>query len=278
MNHKVGILLITIIIIITGVFVTWYLRTGINKVILEVGAEKIYAADYAFEKAQKPDLIDTDEEAYIYNKLIQDSILLQETSKTDGFELDRTIFNSPTKNYSTRLKRIKEAQDKLMKSSVALEGTIIAIWFFNNDMSGPEGYEKSKQITYDKIVELREQVAAKNISVQDAGEYIKQDETLAVIDPAYKSNAIYNFSAISTDNIVYDPEFNSLLTTMPVGEVSQVYTLKTPTGVRNEGPVTEALHAFAVIHNKQQNQRPTESDDLESYIQTHRDSYQIVKY
>lgn len=244
--------------------------------ILQVGQERIYQKDYNYELQNTPSLVGIDQDVFIFDKLARDSIILQEASKKGILELDSTLFNNNEKDYENRLKAVKKVEESFVQSARDIEGTIIALWFFNNDVTGPEGYEASKKLTYDKIVELQKRVKSGQLTPDAAAQEIKEDSTLAVIDPAYKANALYNFRARADERIVFDDAFNKVIRELPEGAISDVYTLKAPTGAGNQSP-REALHAFVV---RRQSSTPDVgiTTDINAWYQSIKNQYEIKKF
>lgn len=214
-----------------------------NKVIAKVGEELIYQKDLETEILYYPPVKNFDK-SYLLKKIVKDSIILQ-AAKADGFiSLNTTTYNSLTKDYLKRIKLVEEAKKIINNQADGIEGTAVFMWFINGPV-GPLGYEKSKEIVYAKILRLHTLVKNKEMTIRQAGEQIKNDTSLAQIDPAYKTNAILDFKALKGERITINEDFDKALWKLQKQEVSDVFVGK----ARNQGTGkdVEAFYSFGEV-------------------------------
>jgi len=194
-----------------------------DSVIAKVGAENLYQKDLDYELSLHPQKDDPQTSETILQKMITDSIVLQGGAADNLITIDSTIFNSPTKDYGKRIEAVTTVKEGVLAKAEHTKGTVISIWFRNNDYIGPLGLEKSKQVAYGKISALQNQIASGKITIDQAGEMIIKDATLAQIDKAWTNNAIFHFDATGTDRISFSSQFDTILRDLKPGEVSEVY-------------------------------------------------------
>lgn len=219
-----------------------------DDVLMVVGEETIYKQDLETEMSFAPNREDEDSEAFFINKLAKDSIILQAGAGEGRIKLDSTFYNNKNKNYKKRVEMIQSVRESVEQDVDKLEGTIVSIWFFNNDYVGPLGYEGGKTRALEKLRPLYDEVVAGNISIEEAGEIIASDTELASLDPVYKTNAIYKFSVKANDPITFDQEFNEALKGLPEGHITEIYTLKDSND--NTRQPVDAVHAFGKLEKR----------------------------
>lgn len=216
-------------------------------VIAKVGDELIYQRDLDIELAAYPPILSLEERKKILiEKIATDSAILQ-GARADGIisNLDPAIFNSATKDYLARLKAVSEIKQKVEGEADQIKGVIASIWFFNLGKTGPMGYDRGKEFALEKITKLHADVKSGKTTVEQAGELIRNDTSLAQIDASYKSNAIYEFDVKNNDKITSNPDFDSALKKSPVGQVTDVFlSIEDPYFVR------PGLYQFGVVKNK----------------------------
>lgn len=217
-----------------------------NKIIARVGEENIYLSDLMEEEAGYPSIKGADTRTLLLSKIATDSVILQEGAKEKLITLAQNFYNSPDKDYQERIIKVNAVKTAVENQAEKIEGTVISIWFNNNE-PGPIGYEEGKKAAKTKIDELQKQVKTGKITIQQAGEAIKNDSSLSQLDPSYKTNAIINFQAVKTTRITFDSNFNKILWNLKKGEVTPVYLL---TDTDRNGNKVEALYVFGQVSNK----------------------------
>ena len=253
------LLVLVVILVVIGAFFLWRWSSRVieesrnpqHKVIIKVGQEKIYQKDLETELAYYP----TKDEAakkLLLNKLVADSKLLQDAKKEKAITIDQSIYNSPDKDYLKRMKVIQQLKKENAKKNAGLKGSIISVWFLN-DRVGPLGYEKAKLLALNKITYLHDQVKTGKMTMAEAGDNIKNDSSLAQLDPtSYKTNAITYFNVASGEKITWESEFNQILWNLKPGEISAIYTAKSA-DLDHQNEILPAYYIFGQAERKATN-------------------------
>lgn len=247
-----------------------YTRYKAEEPIMTVGQETIYKKDLDNELASSPngDLLTLQET--LIKKLITDSTVLQ-GAQSDGYiTLNQAVFNSPNKDYSKRIKLVEEARNKVISQADHLKGTIISIWFYNTQ-AGSVGYEEGKRIAYEKISLLQVKVKSGQMTIEEAGQRIKNDNSLVKVDSAYKTNAQHDFEVNFSQPISFDPRLDKILWSTEAGEVSEIITSQDKD---RGGKMIDAVYSFAKIKSKSMNQT---LKNFDQWLQTKKKEY-AVKY
>ncbi|MFW5703694.1 MAG: hypothetical protein ACOCXQ_02575 [Patescibacteria group bacterium] len=216
-------------------------------VIAVVGDEYLYSEDFNTEIAYTRGTVTSSEEEEILQKMILDSIILQAAAEENLIRLDASIFNSRDKDYAKRTQTIRKIEDTLNQQAVALEGELITVWF-NNVVPGPAGYEAGKQIAFNKISDVHEQVKAGQITMEQAGQLLQQDEEVAQADPSWRANAYGEFSAQAGDRISADEKVSDQIKSLAEGDVSDILTGNGQDA--RSGELIPSFYSFAFVSLK----------------------------
>lgn len=244
-----------------------------SKIIMTVGKENIYQKDYDTEILNHPQRNDANIRTILQEKLINDSIILQSGSKNNFIGLNQTFYNNPDKNYHLRIQKIDDLINNIENQKSTIEATVISIWFYNNNWIGPLGYEKGKDLAFRKITQIHNRVKNKEITLDQAGELIKNDNSLAQIDLAYQNNAISHVKTNYDGQISMSNEFDAILRKLKPEEVSQVYLahdVDYKTGQRKE-----AVFMFGAITKRVLNQNLASFED---WLNKNKTEYEITYY
>ena len=84
--------------------------------------------------------------------------------------------------------------------------------------------------------------------MQEAAEKIKNDVTIAQLDPAYKSNASFDFQVIKGAPITRDDKLNKALWELPEGGVTEVFVGPAKDG--STGQYVDAVYHFGQVSKK----------------------------
>jgi hypothetical protein len=217
-------------------------------------------------------------EKQLLEKIINDSVALQSAEKEGWITLDETIFNSKNKDYFKRVDTIREIETKFAQTKAPIKGNVLSIWFFNNDIPSKFGYEKGKEIAYEKITNLHTLVVRGDITIEEAAERIKADESLSDIDEGYKVNALLPFEVSPGQKITFDDTFNEQLSQLPTGQVSDVYLAKTKHD--KTGELWDAVYMFGVISYRGRipDNFAVENLSYDSWLTEKRKDYEITYY
>lgn len=218
-----------------------------DKIILKVGSENIYQKDFDIELSAQPNSAAPKLKEIILNKLSEDSAILQGGAEEKLTTLDSTVFNSLTKDYKKRLLLISDIKKKLSAESDNITGTTVSIWF-NNVTPGIIGYTQGKQTALEKITKIYNDVKDKKITITQAADQIKNDASLAKVDPAYKTNAKQDFQVNPGQTITFMSEFDALLWKLNPGELTPLYTGKDKDS--KTGQLVDSLYTFGTVTSK----------------------------
>lgn len=219
----------------------------LTKIIAKVGVENIYQKDLDIELSYAPPQKNIDRSKELLKKIINDSVILQGAADDKFIVLDETFFNSVNKDYAKRIAKVREAENVVKAQVGSIKGTVITIWFYNNEHIGPLGYDKSKELAYQKISKLHSDVKNGKVIIQQAAEAIRDDDSLSQLDAAYKTNASFYFNLKSGEGATFDDNFNSVIWKLGKGELSDIYAL-----VDNDTKLgkVEVLYTFALVSDK----------------------------
>ncbi len=288
-NVKKKILIISLIILLIAIVSAsiWVIfnKKSMNKrdktdtntsVVAKVGDENLYQKDLDYEFSIYPQKNYPNIQKIILEKMITDSIILQ-GAKADGLiVLDDSIYNNPDKDYEKRVSTVQSAKKQVDSHVSAIEGYVVSIWYHNNNWVGPLGLEKSKEEAFQKIKVLHDDVVARKITIEKAGERIKEDTSIAQLDQAYTSNALLHFNSLlnSEKPITLNKDLDTALWKLDIGETTDIYPgqatdLKT-------GEKYDALYFFGQVTNKTSDSKNTVPFD--QWLAAKRKMYQVTYY
>lgn len=271
----VFVLIILVILAIISLVLYYFLKIKQtvpgDKVIVKAGEEEIYKEDFDFEFASYPLNAQIDKKI-ILDKLINDSVILQSAQKEGLITLDPTVFNSPSKNYLKRIDLIGTAKNKVNEGKESIQGKVISIFVLNGPV-GPLGYEKSRQIVFDKITSLQARVKANEITVDQAIEEIKDDSGLEQIDKAYKTNASFNFIREKDEPITRIDKMNEQLRTLKEGEVSDIFAYAYKNSQTKEE--FDTYYSFGIVEKVVKNPN---LPNFETWLNNGKKNYEISIY
>lgn len=265
-NKKIGLLILVAIVIMSMALMIVYIvqekpqqtttttenvynpiiptASATNAVIGKVGDENIYQKDLDTELMNYPDVQGVDKRAVLLQKMSKDSIILQAAQKEGLVTLDASVYNSPQKDYAKRVSLVADVMNKIDERKNTIEGNIVTIWFFNGT-AGAVGYERGREIANQKITALHTNVTGKKMTMQQAGDAIRADSSLASVDRSYKVNASRTFKGTSTDAITIDPNFDAVIRKLKPGEITPVFLAKSTDPDTKE--VLDSLYMFAQV-------------------------------
>lgn len=220
-----------------------------NQVIATVGPEKIYQTDLDTELGYFPQYTNLDQRSFLLSKIATDSAILQGAAEAGFVTLNSSTFNSPGKDYQARLELVKEIQKKIEENSNHIEGGIVSIFFINNldNRPGPLGYAKSQQLAFNTISDLQKRVKGKELTIEAAGEAVRNNQALAQIDYSYAVNSYFKFDLNKGERITIDQSIDDTLWSLSESEVSEVLPGKIKDA---DGNIREGVYMFGVITKK----------------------------
>ena len=240
MKRKFFILIIPLFLFLVGGGVYWVkkkssfspppsLTTKPAEKIAKIGKEEIYQNDFDFwadAYRERFSGFDEGQKREEILKIIQEqSLILQEAEKQKIATLTPEIFNNPSKDYPQRnilVYKLKNELEKLIITNIS--GEAISVWFYNPSAGRPIiPLEEAKSIAWEKISKVYQKVKKGEINIQQAGELIKNDASLAKIDPAFQTNAYVKFENSTKNNPPFaKEELNRVAFELKEGEVSEI--------------------------------------------------------
>lgn len=240
-------------------------------VIVKVGNELLYEEDLNYELAYYPPSNSGEPEEILIKKMIDDSVILQSAEKEGLIELDNKIYNSSDKDYEKRTQTVLQLKDKIDEKSTQLEGSVISLWF-HNMQPGDVGYTKGKQIAQAEMSRLLVDLNAKKITMQQAGEQIRANQSLAQVDASWEANSFFEFAISNNQKITYSPEIDKQIYRLNSGQISELLVGK---DIDPEtGKKIDAVYMIAQVTNRSTN--PGMSYD--TWLEENREKYEITRY
>ncbi|MCX7997268.1 MAG: peptidylprolyl isomerase [Patescibacteria group bacterium] len=238
-----------------------------------VGDEVLYSTDLKRILDLYPAGLRESSRDVALEQIINESIALQAGAKAGMITLSPSFYNSMNKNYTARSDAINKVKAAVDAQTGSVSGAVISIWFFNNGTAGPIGYERGKQIAKQKIEAARASVVSGDRSIIEVARIIKDDTSLAQLDPVWQQNAIFTFEDVpAAEAITFDPEFDKIIRSLKPGEVSPVRLISVGSGDGRR----EALYMFAQVTRN--NPPKGEAGSYEEWLQMAKKSYEIERY
>lgn len=219
-----------------------------TQVVTKVGGENIYGDDLNYELSGAY-------EAYKNNQKISDqelkNLLIKETATKSAIiqaavaenivTLSPLAFNSSLKDFASREALITKIRETIQSQSTKMSFSSISIWYYN--MYPPKiPADQAKQMALSKMTKLYNQLINKQITLVQAGDFIKNDPELAKIDRNYKGNA---FVAVSdkypTDLLFNFTKLQDFAASMKNGELSPILNVESEL-VLGSKPLPEKLY------------------------------------
>jgi len=201
-----------------------------QKVIAQVGKETLYGQDLNYELSlYYPEAFESDQPVpeeirqKALDQIIRNSLLLQAAADEQVIELNPAVFNNLNKDHRLRNLLINSLDEKVAEKLVnSVKGEMISIWFKN--INEPKmGLETARQITRVKIEGIYQRLQSGQLTdLKSAGEEIKNDPALALIDPSYQGNAYLEFEINQGEHFFIDPKIQTEAFQLPVNQLSEI--------------------------------------------------------
>lgn len=240
--------------------------------IAKVGDEYIFQSDLDIELANYPAPKDENAKKVLIAKLVKDSIILQAAKKEKLATVSGEIFNIENKNYGKRFGELRAVEEKLKSSTGGIKGTMVSVWFYNL-YPAKIGVEAGKAEALRRITALQKKVKSGEITIEAAGELIKQDSSYANLDAGgYQVNALIPFSEPKGDEITFDKGFNDILWKTNPGEITDVYLAKT---INEFSKVdTESYYIFGKVTEKNNGN----GQGVQAWYESQKGNYEVTYY
>jgi hypothetical protein len=240
--------------------------------IAKVGNEYIFQTDLDVEAANYPGPKNAEVNKKLIEKLVKDSVVLQSAEAEKIASVSADFYNTPNKNFTKRMARIKDIKSLVNNKTDHLKGTIINVWF-NNYEPAKIGLEAGKKQAFERISALQKRVINREITIDAAGEIIRRDASYANLDVGYKSNASFSFNEKKGDKITFNPDFDQELWRLNPGEVTNIYLGSIVSGFTNQSE--ESFYAFGQVVEKVDNGNNL---DFDGWLNNHQKNYEITYY
>ncbi|MBU0975959.1 MAG: hypothetical protein ABIE03_03220 [Patescibacteria group bacterium] len=219
--------------------------------------------------------------------LINSSVALQESEKLGWIVLEDSFFNNPKKDQKIRGQKLMEIQVKYMEEmegSILVEGN--SVWFrtvIPTDYIEQNGVEAAKALAESKIKNVYDKVRNGEISVEKAGEILRNDPEVQALNPVGHNHTEYSSASYFKQIYVKYEDLNSgydfaeeqrkLINNLETGDITPVITGKDNFTVNGYKTFEDAYFIYY---------RATDSDraeiSFENWIASHLIEYVTVRY
>jgi len=220
-----------------------------DKLIAQVGKEKIYGSDFKFylsvyhpNTITKRESITKPIQEDALERIAKDSRILQGAEAKGLLELERSFFEGSNKDNERRLEKAQSVIGEIQRNLVnVVSGEKLSIWFNTQTTKSTLGVERAKSIAREKIETIYQGLkTGKHSSFEEAAEVIRGDSALAELDPSYKTNAYSSFKNVSPgEDFLEDPKLAESFLSLKEGEISDILTFHTEEGEE---------HSFVIFH------------------------------
>ena len=201
-------------------------RFEYNHIVMKVGEENIYTQDFSYRLFVHHNKIFTsgaeisDEVLLdIAEEIIEGSVILQK-GEDEGYNvLSEDVFNAVYKDYEARNILIYSILDSVPEQEVS--GEAIYAWFHN--ATAPEiGVSAAREYAEEIISDLHERISSEEITMEEAGDILRNDSGMRSIDPGLEGNAYRKFVISGETTAFYDPDVQKAVLSLGEGQVSDV--------------------------------------------------------
>lgn len=232
--------------------------SGRDKRSLEsVGAETIYNEELNMEYSFYPLPRNPANTKKFLLKIARDSTILQGGAQDGYITLDSSFYNAVNVDYLKRMQMVTKVENAVAAKENTISGSIVAIFFYDNG-PGTVGYDQGKTIAYAEIQKLYAAVTSNQMTMEQAGDAIKNDASLAQVDKEYKANAYVPFTMTPGEPLTFDTTFNGLIENLQPGQTTPVYTGKDKN--RSTNQIIDAVYMFAKVDTVKTNGSNTTFD------------------
>lgn len=243
-----------------------------DNAIAKVGKEYIFQRDLDYELTFQPGAKTDELKKMLTQKLVGDSVALQAAQQEKLVSLGNTEFNVEAKDYQKRFDTIRDIRKTVDNRIDHISGTMVSVWF-NNMKPAKIGLEQGKQEAFKRISALHQRVVDKEITIEQAGNAIKNDPSYDSLDFGYMNNALYEFNFPKGRQITFDKGYDEILWKTNSGDLTEVYLGKTV----NEfsGKEEESFYIFALVKEKVDRGNGL---DYQKWVEKQKKNYEINIY
>lgn len=227
-----------------------------------VGSEPIYGSDLNFVLyTNYPNNKMTDQQAkdVALKTVATTSAILQAAKAQQITVVPEQIFNGA--DYNAKIKLTNQIREIISSKSTKYSASAISIWYYNSTPPKiPES--QARQTARTKIAKLLNDLRSSKITMEQAGNQIRNDKSLAQLDSNYKGNAYINFNNWTMD----DPPFsfsvmNRTILGMTPKQYSDIIEIEISTNM------IEKLFTIVYLDNVSLGQFPSVTDWVKSASQ-----------
>lgn len=237
-----------------------------TKQLATVGSEPIYGSDLNFVLyTNYPNNKMTDQQAkkVALESAATSSAILQAAKAQNLLSVSDQVLTS--QDYAAKTKLVNQIRDTVSSKSTRYSASAISIWYYN--ATAPKIPEsQARQITRTKMAKLLNDLRTGKINMQQAGEQIKNDTSLAKIDSNYRGNAYTRFNDWTIDNPPFSFSImNKTVLSMNPKQYSDIIEIEISTGM------IEKLFTILYLDNVQDGQ----FESLSSWVQAASQQYPL---
>ena len=269
-----------------------------TKEYVEVGKETIYGQDlnkmlwYFYPQYLDKPKISADVQEGVFQKAIEQSIMLQEAEKQGWITLTDEVFNSPTKDYRKRNPLVEMAEEKIKENNLrVVEGRYVSIWFYNIEPPAI-GVEEAKKIAYKKLETIRPKLLSGEFTFEEAGWQLYKDPEVAnlsnpsstpiiPIPPPFLSDAgsCYGHFYLGGEryqgiSFTFNEELEKRVREMKKGEISEILIGKDGGYEEGQEPY-EAFFRIFIVNEIKNGQKP---ETVSAWLDAQKKELQIEYY
>lgn len=246
---------------------------------MRVGKERIFAKDidailytYYHTATTSPGMLEP-ALVHIRDRVVRDSILLQEAVRLDLATVSAKVYDNVNKDIVLRNQLVETLIEKIkLKYTDTVTGESITIWFHNESFPEPEmGYKKAQEFAKQKMDPIYADLKSGKISMREAAVRIQRDKSLADIDPNYGGNAYFRFADRSKENPPFvKDQTNNVVWTLAKGQPSDILT------IRNTDKNGEYDAYYQVIRLNDRN--ISEFANFDAWYASRKGAYEVTYY
>lgn len=253
-----------------------------QQIVAKVGDEYLYQKDLNYQintfypSSSTDSAMKQEATTKSLDKLINDSIILQEAQKNKLTIAPKEAYNNPNKNIFLRNQAIASATAKLSDQFVSrISGEEVSIWFNNGSYPPPKmGVDAAKKFALEKMQAIFADLKSGKITFAEAGNQIKNDKSLINVDRSYQTNAYSVFKDKAQNLPIFnDPNINNVIWTLRPGEISNILTAN---DFHNGDPSKPYEALFKVI--KVTDKVTSAATDFPAWLKAERAKYEVTKY
>lgn len=155
----------------------------------------------------------------VAEQVVRDSVIIQAGVNEDLITEPENMMDQPFKDHMERLTLAQTVKETLPVGSVDVE--VVTAWFFNS-VEPEMGVDVASEYARELLSSLHERVSGGDITMQDAGEALRQDAVMQVIDGGLEGNSYQHFVINLGEQRYFDASVQDTIFSLQEGEISDV--------------------------------------------------------